>query len=164
MQPLNITLVQDIFHLGDTFISHDKPPPPPFFVYTSPGPIQNVHLNLIPCPGFIHPSLSVYNSYCLSPLHNRVYTNMLKGSFKIYSDKSFLTMVFNYLIIRIMISLVGLKITFRVCITIRKIPNIHIWTPLPSFLELSSVTFSLFFMMFQSHIPHSTLPNVSEYL
>ena len=63
-----------------------------------------------------------------------------------------------------MISLVALQRTFTVRITIRKILTFPIWDYLPLLYKtIFWYIFSFFFIMLQSHILFSPLPNVSVY-
>ena len=50
---LNLTLVQYICRHGSLLISYDKRHPPPFIMSPIPGPIQSIHMSLIPNMGFV---------------------------------------------------------------------------------------------------------------
>ena len=81
-----------------------------------------------------------------------------------HSDKSFLTIGFDFVIIRIMISLVLLQNNFAVWIKIMIIPTFTIWNYFPILLILIFCSFYLFHIMFQSQIYFYQFPKASEYL
>ena len=81
---------------------------------------------------------------------------------KLYSAKTFYIMSFTFAIIGIMIKLVGFLKTFAVCIAIKTITNFPIWDFHLIFRILSYSVFYLF-VIFQSRIYFSPLPNVVTY-
>ena len=70
---------------------------------------------------------------------------VLEVLLNLYSYKSFLSLCFTFLVIRIIIGLVVLKKEFVVCITIRKITTFPIWNYPPL---LSKIIFCSFLFIF----------------
>ena len=72
-QPLNVTMVKNIFHHGDPLISHNEPPNTPFTLSSSPGPIHIVCPIFIPHPVFMYIPSYVSVSNYFYPYIPRVY-------------------------------------------------------------------------------------------
>ena len=60
LQPLNITVVQNIFHHGDSLMSHYDHPNTPLTLSSSTVTIQRVCQRLITHPGLIHQHMCLY--------------------------------------------------------------------------------------------------------
>ena len=89
--------------------------------------------------------------------HRCIMLRILEVSFNLYSAKSFLTMGFTFVILSIMIILVGVKKTFAVCNTIKKIPTFPIWN---YFHLLFRIIFCSFFFLYHNFtVPHPLLFN-----